>query len=283
MLKPLLEDDFPTAAALLAEGFPVRTRAFWEGGLQRLKRHAGNAACGVPLGQLLVSDGQAVGIALTPASPRLRSDGRRYNLINFSSWYIRPEHRWRAPLMLRGLVRDPEATYIDLTPTPQVEKMLVASGFSLVNAGSCIAPLPLQAALPGRGARLRELAATDTLSQTAPPMEMLLAHRELGCVPLVMEHEGGSTLFVYRPRPLRGLPAARLKYIGSHARLVRHLPVLARHLLARGLLWLTWDARDGHAAGLGTLRRDSGKWYAKGEITADCTDFIGSELCILGL
>jgi hypothetical protein len=283
MLRPLDEDDFPLAAALLAEGFPVRTRAQWDAGLQLLKRYAGNAACGVPYGRLLVVDGQAVGIALTPASERQRADGSRVTLVNFSSWYVREEHRWRAPLMLRALVADPRATYLDLTPLPQVEKILQVVGFRAVNDGTTVASLPLCAAGTAHGARVRELTDADRLPPGSPPREMLLAHRDLGCVPLLLEHEGGSTLFVYRPRPLRRMPAARLKYIGSHRLLRRHLPALARHLVARGLLFLSWDTRRGEAPRWGTVHRGWGTWYAKGEIDEDCTDFIGSELCILGV
>jgi hypothetical protein len=283
MLHALTEDHFPTAAALLAEGFPERSRAFWAHGLGRLAHHAGNGSCGVPLGALWVSDGEPVGVALTPASPRTRPDGSPRPVVNLSSWYVRPQHRWRAPLMLRALLRDPRATYVDLTPSPPVEKMLLASGFRAVGTGTTLAALPVCAVGRARGARVRPLAAGDRLGCAVPPPAVLQAHRELGCLPLVMEHEGGPTLFVCRPRAVRGLRAVRLEYVGSHQALQRHLPALARHLLARGFLCATWDTRDGAPPRAGTSQRDWGRWYARGEIENDCTDFIGTELCLLGV
>ena len=135
MLHALTENHFPTAAALLAEGFPERSRAFWSHGLGRLARHAGNASCGVPLGALWLSDGEPVGVALTPASPRTRPDGSPRPVVNLSSWYVRPPHRWRAPLMLRALLRDPRATYVDLTPSPPVGACSAGSAFPASSCG----------------------------------------------------------------------------------------------------------------------------------------------------
>lgn len=282
-LRPLEAADFPAAAALLVEGFPERSRTFWDEGLRALKRYGGNAECGVPFGQLLIAEGRPAGIALTPACWRRRGDGRRYPLVNFSSWYIRPEHRWLAGLMLRRLFSDPHATYVDLTPDARVARMLVVCGFRAVNTGTIVAALPLCAAGSGRGARVRDLWPEDELSAAAPPRPMLLAHRELGCRPLVIEHEAGRALIVYRERPVRGLPGARLMYVDSHAVLGRCLPALARFLLRRGLLMLSWDARGRKPSGLGSVHRAGGIWYALGEIDGDRTDFIGTELCILGV
>jgi hypothetical protein len=283
MLRPLDEDSFPVATALLAEGFPERTRAFWSEGLRRLHRYGGNTACGVPMGQLLFVGGEAVGVALTPASPRHRPDGRRRNLVNVSSWYVREKHRWRAPLMLRSLLADPDASYTDLTPVPQVEPILLASGFRPVSHGTLVAALPMCAIASSGRARVRELMPDDPLPPAAPPIDILLAHRDLGCVPLLMDHGGGQTLLVYRRQLVRRMPAARLTYIGSHRALQQHLPALARHLLARGILFLSWDARGARISRAGISLRHWGHWYAKGEFDEDCTDFIGSELYILGV
>ncbi|MBL8328706.1 MAG: hypothetical protein JNJ71_07615 [Rubrivivax sp.] len=284
MFRPLMEADFPAAAALLAEGFPNRSLAFWESGLNRLRVHARNQEAGVPLGLLLQHEGQLAGVALMPASLRQRADGSRYPLVNVSSWYVRPEHRLRAAPMLRAMVADKRCAYIDLTPTEEVRRMLPLFGFKTVNAGTTVGVLPLLALGSAAAARIRPLRADDVLPAQAPPLEMLLAHRELDCESVLLEHEGGQTLFVYRSRPVRRLPAARLKYIGSHAVMQRCLPVLARHLLARGFLLMSWDTRGTDAPSTASLRRrPGGLWFARGETFDDVTDFIGTELCILGV
>lgn len=283
MLRPLVPADFPTAAALLAEGFPARSLAVWEQGLQRLLRHAGNAHCGVPLGQLMQVKGEAVGVALTPATTRRRVDGSQRLLINFSSLYIRPAHSWRAAQFFRTVLADPAATYLDLTPAEHVQPMLPLFGFRQISLGSDIVALPAAALRQGGRGRLRPLLDSDELPPGAPDVALLMAHRELGCLPLLLDHAEGRTLIVYRSRPMRGVPAARLKYIGSHRQLRAHMPLLARYLLARGFMVLTWDARPELPPPAAGYRRGVLPWFARGEIDDDVTDFIGSELCILGV
>lgn len=283
MFHALTDNDFPAAAALLTEGFPERGPHFWQQGLHRLRQHAGNAAAGVPLGLLMKDGERPVGVALTPASQRHRTDGSVQTLVNVSSWYVQPTYRWRAGLMLRALVSDASRSYIDLTPTEDVARMLPVFGFRPVNRGTTVALLPMLALGRSGGARIHPLQPGDRLPDGSPPMEQLLAHRELNCWPLLLEHGTGSTLLVYRPRPLRGVPGARLKYIGSHTMLRQHLPVVARHLLARGLPLLTWDTREDDATSRAFIHRPGGIWYAKGTAFEDYTDFVGTELCILGV
>lgn len=283
MLQPLVPADFPVAAALLAEGFPARTLGFWQEGLRRIERHAGNARCGVPLGYLLRIDGEAVGVTLTPATTRRMADGAIRRVVNFSSLYLREAHRWRTVQFFRTVLSDPQTTYLDLTPAEHVRPMLPLFGFRPVSVGHDIVALPAAACGAGHGASLRALRETDALPPGAPDMAILMAHRELGCEPLLLEHPEGSTLFVYRRRPMRGVPAARLKFVGSHRALRRHLPLLARHCLARGMLVLTWDARAELPPPRLGYRRPTMPWYARGPVPDDCTDFIGSELCLLGV
>lgn len=283
MLRPLLPDDFPAAAALLTEGFPQRGEAFWQQGLQLLARHAGNRAVGVPLGMLMWDGNRPVGVALMPASPRQQLDGTQRVLVNLSSWYVQPAQRWRAALMLRAMVAEPGHTYVDLTPSGDVERMLPLFGFRAVNRGTTIALLPQLLLGPGGGARVRPLRSDDRLPDRSPTMDQLMAHRELGCHSLLLEHNGDRTLLVYRHRTIRKLPGARLKYIGSHVAMQRHLPVVARHLLARGVLMLSWDTRDEPMQGRAFVHRAGGIWYARGDTFDDCTDFVGTELCILGV
>jgi hypothetical protein len=283
MFKPLLDEDLPVASALLIEGFPERGVAFWNDGLRRMWQHAGNAAVGVPLGLLMMDGTQAVGVALTPASRRFRADGSAYTLVNLSSWYVRPQFRWRAGLMLRSMLSDPSHAYVDLTPSEDVKRMLPLFGFKPVNQGTTIAVLPAYAAGSSQGARIRPLQPTDDLPPGAPPMEMLIGHRQLNCESLVLDHPEGRTLLVYRPRRLRRLPGARLKFIGDHAVLYRHLPVVARHLLSRGMVMLSWDTRPERCPGVPLFHLPGGIWYARGENFDHCSDFIGTELCILGV
>jgi hypothetical protein len=284
MLKPLEEGDHSAAVRLLTEGFPQRNAHFWKEGMERLRRYSGNAEAGVPLGQLLLAKGEPVGVALTPASLRRGANGEPFRMINFSSWYIQPEHRYRAAMMFRQVVSDASATYLDLTPAAHVQPMLPLFGFRPMSVGMDIAATPALALQPTRGAHLRDFHPDDPLPQHAPSAQQLLVHKELGCWPLILEHAEGQTLFVYRRRPMRRVPAARLKYVGDHDVLHRHLPALARYFALRGMPALVWDAQaEQPAPQWWGYRRPAHVWYARGQLPHNCTDFIGTELCLLGV
>jgi hypothetical protein len=224
---------------------------------------------------------QPVAVALAPASVRQGADGRPRTLVNVASWYVRPQFRWRAALMLRAMLADPKAVYIDVTPTPDVARMLTLMGFRAVNVGIVLACTVGHAWRSAAGARVRELQPDDALPPDSPPREQIDWHRDLACLPLLMEHGSQRTLLIYRTKRMRGLPVARLKYIGSHDALHRHLGALARHLLAKGFVFMSWDRRTSTPDSPFNVTRSGGIWYARGGDFEDRTDFIGTELSLL--
>src|SRR5262249_42193552 len=135
MLRAIDTSNETQAIDILARGMSQRSRSFWERTLARIHAYDGNAAAKVPAGQLLMHGTSPVGVVLTPASVRSDGDGPARRMINLSSWYIDPAHRWRGPMMLRAILRDHDATFTDLTPTPAVQKILLALGFRSINSG----------------------------------------------------------------------------------------------------------------------------------------------------
>lgn len=281
MLEPVTTADLPLATQLLTEGFPERSSTFWELSLARLRQHGGNAAAGVPWGQILLERGQPVGIALTPASVRHRN-GHPQLLINLSSWYVRPSHRWRALLMLRRLVANRQATYTDFTPTPTVQRILPLVGLKAINRGLLIDCLPLHAWRGATGGEVQPLPPGADLAGFAPPAELIESHRALGCQPLLLHDAQGSQLLVLQRSTVRGLPAARVVYADSNQRWRRQLGPLARHLLRQGTVCLVSDSRGGPRPA-GALFRPRDIWFSRGDDFEDRTDLLGSELCLLPL
>ncbi|MCZ8187056.1 MAG: hypothetical protein O9308_11790 [Beijerinckiaceae bacterium] len=279
MLTPITPARASEAIALLDEGFPERGSDFWQRSLQRLFDWPGNALAGYPPGFFWLEKEQPVGILLTPASPR-RGSGDRV-VVNVSSWYLRPDVRWKAPLMLRAVFRDPGPIFTDLTPTPDVQAMLPAFGFHPVNPGIGLQLTPLLALRPGGDVRVRAWEPEDGLDGITPPPELIAHHRDRGFPTLVIEQGQARHLCVFRPFRYRSLPAAFAVFIGSHAVLPAAWPALARHLLARGCLVVQCDVRAGKPHPLAFRRR--GLWFAKGETFDDRTDHFGSELCLLDL
>jgi len=282
MLTAVTLSDLDHATDLLAEGFPARTRAFWRTSIARLVQAGGNAAAEYPLGFFLMDKDEPVGVALTPASLRQRPESEPQRVVNVSSWYVRPAHRWRAALMLRKIVSEPGSIYTDLSPTADVRTMLATFGFKAVNLGVVMHLLPALALRRGLPATVSEWQAGEPLPAGSPPPTLIESHRALGCLPLIVEGKAGRTLLVLRPKRVRRLPATQAVYVGSHAALEPHLPTLARHLLGRGLLVAQIDCRSEAATHYAGFRRN-GLWFAKGSLFEDCTDHLGTELSLFDL
>lgn len=282
MLKPIARSDFQHVIRLLLEGFPERSAEFWEAGLVRLEQCGFNQEAQVPLGFFLMEKSEPVGVALTPASLRYMPDGSGRRVINMSSWFVRREHRWRAPMMLRGMVSDPTAIYTDFTPTDDVQKMLPVFGFGAINSGILIRPLAALAMQAPSAIRVRELSATDEYAGPGISRRLIEMHRSWRCEPLLLEQGAQSWLVVWRRSRIRGIPAAEIVYAESLVALEQGLSALSRYLLLKGKLFLISEARD-PADAASRYFRARGIWFAKNDTYDDRIDRLGSELCILEL
>lgn len=261
-IRPIETGDHDLATRLLAEGFPARTADTWPELFDRMQRLGANAATGVPFGYLLMDGRRPAGVMLTPASPRTTPDGQDSLIVNLSSWYIEPALRWRAVQMLRAVLRRHEAMFTDLTATPEVRSMMLAFGFVPLNDGVVVSLLPVAAALPSPQASVAELAPGNG-TQLAPGTRRLLeSHQGIGCIAAVLQTGDGATPLLFRPRRLKGLPAAKLVYCESTAEVQAQLPAVARFLLRRGIPILVHD-HQGLPSRAGQLVRRRGLKFAR--------------------
>ncbi len=277
MLKPFGPEDRAQVLLLLQEGFPERGRAFWEKALDRLLAWPGNHAVEYPPGFFWLEKGEPVGIILTPASPRGSGDAALPPIVNVSSWYVRDTHRWKAPLMLRALFRDERVVFTDLTPTPEVQKMLPAFGFVPACDGIEWIGTPVFALRPS-AVHLERWKPGMALPPGSPPDALIAEHMAWGCTALVLEAAGARHLVVLKPMRVRGLPGARVLFAGCRAMLEAGLPALSRHMLLRGTIILLIDARSEARRGAGY--RSHGIWFARGKSFPNRTDHFGSELAL---
>jgi hypothetical protein len=288
-LEPIDRTNVGRAIAMLRQGFPDRCEAFWGRGLSRLLDLGWNRAAGVPIGYLLLTDDETVGVVLTPATVRRGPGGSTRRIINLSSWYVVPPHRWRALGMLRSVLKMHDAIYTDLTPTPEVRQVLLALGFRQLNRGLLVEPLPLTAALrQGRTVTVTDLAKAPRDAFEPDVFEVLTAHREVGCIPAALRDEEGWCPLLFKAATVRRLPAARLVYCGDNRRLARSFPAVSRFLLRRGRLVLVRDVHPDEPAPRLAAFRPVGLKFAKyadgdSDIFSNRTDFAGSELSILDL
>ncbi|MCU0817972.1 MAG: hypothetical protein MUF11_01520 [Beijerinckiaceae bacterium] len=277
MLRPFGPENATEILQLLEEGFPERGRAFWEKAIARLFAWPGNRELDYPPGFFWIDKNEPVGIILTPASPRMNGGETLRPIVNVSSWYVRETHRWKAPLMLRALFRDERVIFTDLTPTPDVQKMLPSFGFVPASGGIEWIGTPFMA-FRASAARLRRWNPGEALAAGAPPDALIAEHVAWGCMALVLEQGSARHLLVLKPIRMRGLPGARILFAGSRAALEAGLPALARFMLARGTLLLRIDARPEGRRGQGY--RPHGIWFARGDSFPDRTDHFGSELAL---
>ena len=280
MLEPIDNSNLGYAFDLLMWGFPHRSRAWWERAVERITRF--NAYCGQnSIGQFLVVKGAKVGVMLTPNSQSRDGSGRRYNVTNLSSWYVVPEHRALAPLMLREMVRDSETVFTDLSPSSNVVRLLPPLGFRPLNAGISAIALPLAALHPTRTGRMSSLEEAEPRALTSDDLILLERAVTFGATAAVLTVDCGHHPLLCVSRTVRRLPAAELIYCSDNLLLMREIRAIARFLLKQGKLVLIVDIPlDMKAPGTHFVGR--GLKFAKGACAANRTDYAGSELLLVG-
>jgi hypothetical protein len=225
--RQIQEADLGAAAALLARGFRLRTKAYWLSGLGRMGVRA--VPPGYPrYGLLLESEGRIVGAILTIYSSVPAENGFATRC-NLSSWYVEPEFRGYAPLL--ASFRDPGVTYVNISPAPNTWATIEAQGFKCVREGWFLSFPGLSRA--DKGARILPLSRAPSLPERA----LLEEHAASGCTVFVLESAGEHFPFVFAPRPLlhRAIPGIKLAYCRDFADYIRFAGAIGRYLLVRGV------------------------------------------------
>jgi hypothetical protein len=286
-LTPIEPANEENALRLLAEGFPERPLEFWRNAFARMHTTGWNAEAGVPIGQMLSSGATPVGVMLTPASMREFPDGTRRRIVNLSSWYIRTEHRWRGLAMMRRLTAEPDVIYTDVTPTPEMHKLLLAAGFRQMNRGVIAEALPVKACDIGSRSTVRDLEEAPRGAIAEALRTFLLAHRSHGGIPAALEVGGKWHPLLFKRGRWRRLPSAELLFAPSAVAVTRHMGSIARFLLRRGVLVAHRDSLLDEAPPARGLRT-RGMKFAKysphdAHLLRDRIDHAGTELGIFDL
>lgn len=277
MIAPIDDANRDQAVELLNKGFCGPSTAFWADALDRITRFGGNAAAGLPLGHLMFADDAPVGVALTIASLRAAPEGAR-TYVNFAAWYVEPQYRWRAPLMLRTLARLPCDVMTDLTPSDATTALLPTFGFEKITQGVA---LNLCAFHRG-GGEVRALTEDDASSLPDGVAALLLAHAPYRNIPALLRCRDGATVgLLFRTQRWRGLQMARVLYCGSNQRLFAHLGAVSAFLRAHGVALIKLEAPVGMELPPGWVRLGREMKFAKGAVSPDVTDYAGSELALL--
>lgn len=281
MLEPIGDANLGHTLDLLERGFPRRPRRFWEHAVERVARYNRYGGQGA-IGQLLIAGGKPAGVMLTLSGQAQRADGTPYRVTNLSSWYIDPEHRRLAPLMLSKLVRPQDVVFTDLTPSDRVIPMLPLLGFRPLNAGISAIALPIAALSRAEDVRVRDLKDCGNDVLKADTRARLERNAEFGATAAVLTDGDKHHPLLFVSRTLRRLPAAQIIYCEDNALLRKRIGAVARFLLKKGKLVLIVDIPlDRQAPGVHVLKR--GLKFAKGGCFDNRTDYAGSELLVVGL
>ncbi|MEZ5659154.1 MAG: hypothetical protein R3E83_11670 [Burkholderiaceae bacterium] len=269
-----------TAIALLREGFPQVSSGLWKRGFERLRQHPPPGGSGRD-GQLLLVDGEVAGLSLEISSRREDGDSGR-QVVNLSSWYVRPQARARALWMLSALSRRQDVTITDLSATTGVARMLPALGYRTISHQILCLPLLLLA----RGARgsARVLDADTALQASVghPLHAAFTDHRALGCLVNGIELSGRLMPLVWRPKRRMGvLRTVELIYAESLEEVLVNLPVLARALLSQGYLIAEVGAPETTVVDFSCLPYFRRR-FAKGPYPAGAIDYLYSEFVYFG-
>ena len=278
-----IEDaDLPAVTQLLAEGFPRRSRRFWERGLRRLSERT------VPqdsprYGVLLEAGDAVVGCLLLIVSEQAAGDTlvRRTNV---SSWYVKPAYRVQASMLVSVAFRQKNTTFVNISPAPHTLPILEAQGYRRYAAGQVIAaPLFVRR---HAGVRLVRFSPDDMGFGQAdlPELEMLRRHARAGCIVLLCRDGDRLEPFVFvRRRIIRTIvPAAQLLWCRDMAAFERYAGTLGRHLLRLGRFAVSVDA-NGPMRGLpGVWRPGNAPKYFRGPDRPRLGDLADTELVYLG-
>lgn len=277
--REIADVDHHAVVNLLAEGFPVRSGERWAGALKRLSDDA--TLSGFPrYGYMLESAGQPVGVLLLIfASIMERGDAAIR--CNVSSWYVRPDFRSYAPLLVSNAIRRRDVTYFNVSPAPHTLPVLEAQGYSRYCDGLLLT-LPL---LCRRSSDAQVRKITSGVSTHLPAVEetLLLRHSAYGCIALLCVSHDGVFPFVFAPcrasiKRARA-PYARLVYCRDAGDFIRFARPLGLFLARCGFLLVMIDS-NGRGAELPGFYLPNRPKYFKGPHKPRLGDLAYSEVAL---
>jgi hypothetical protein len=267
---------------LLARGFPVHDREFWLKALAQLARHEPPA--GLPkYGYLLAMGDEVVGALLLICST-LRTGGAATTRCNLSSWYVDPEFRAYAPMLVARAIRHKDVTYTNVSPAPHTRPIIEAQGFSRYSDGVFVAITALNGLFRGRIAKVIDAAEQADIACDPFDREVLLQHAALGCDSVWCVAAGQASPFVFRPRLVKGrIPCAQLIYCRDVNDFVRFAAPIGRFLARRGKFFVVIDANGPIPGLVGWYQRGKMPKYYKGPQRPRLGDLAYTEYALLGV
>lgn len=276
-LREIVESDLTAIAELLNRGFPFRSTDYW---LRGLRRHASRPRpSGYPaFGYCLDSAGAPVGVILLLFSEVL-AGSETIVRCNVSSWYVEPEFRAFASLLVKSATRDKNVTYFNITPAPHTWSTVEAQGFSVYCRGQMYGALALSKPMPD--ATVEPFSERHAATVTPHEADLLRQHASFGCLSVVVRDRAACHPFVFQKHRVKNLvPVHRLLYCRDIADLRRFAGNLGGFLARRGSLLVRFDANGPVPGIVGWYSEKRGRKYAKGPTPPPLGDLAFTEAAL---
>ncbi|MGO9133931.1 MAG: acyl-CoA acyltransferase [Methylovirgula sp.] len=271
-VRQIEESDTNAVVALLLRGFSERTADYWYQAMERLrKRHLPGEFPRFGFG--ITDDGVLKGVLLIIFSKTDTGDIRA----NASSWYVEPNYRLFANMLLAQALRIPNVTFVNVSPNPSTLKTIGMQGFVPYVGGTYVA---LAALAPiRRGAALSRVAAADDDDAST-----LQYHASLGCLSYEVRYKGETFPFVFLPRLAHrsGFKFAQLVYCRDPDDFRRFAGPLGRQLLKQGYLFVILDANGPVDGLIGHYFEGRKVKCFRGEVPPRLGDLTETELVLFG-
>lgn len=281
----ITDDDREAVAALLREGFPGHRAGYWEDGLGRLRQRT--LPEGLPrYGYCLDTGGGIVGVILLIAAMR-EVDGATVPFINVASWYVVPDYRAYAQLLVSVALRNKAATYTNVTPAPHTWPIIENQGYTKYCNGLFIAAAALKPAVAGVSITDFGNLAHEATVLAMPDYGLLQRHHGMGCRVLIVKEGERLSGYVFRRYRIRSgripLPAMLLLHGPDRDQLVRIAGNLGRWFLREATVFLVMDA-NGPVAGLTGFHTEvRGRKYYRGAHAPALCSLADTEFAVFGV
>jgi hypothetical protein len=278
-IRPLEDSDQQSVVTLLTEGFMRRNYNYWMNCWRYLQSQF------VPsdqprFGWGMEQEGVLVGVILNLWRPQERCMAGR-PVANLSSWYVKPEYRSFAAMLLARASRDPNVTYLNVSAAKPTVKICEAFGFQMYSRGQALAiPLLSVGKSSSKVFRFGTQAARLSKVQT----DLVESHLAFGCVALVGEIDGQQTPLLFVKRKVRGyIPALQLIYTENDQVIRRLIHSLGFELLKLGQIFVILDADEKLDYAVSKFFADTGARYFKGPAKPRAGDMSYTEIPAFGL
>ena len=185
-----------------------------------------------PFGFVLLHDDQIVGFIGCIWADRV-INGSIHRFCNLSNWCVLSQFRRQSLDLFFAILRSRNVTFTDLSPIPEIEKLLVGLRFQVVNLRKWFTIPGLH--LLGTLQKTRIIANLEKIPDYLDPQDLKIFrdHQNIGCLHTVLADGHGVGYVVSRKRKRKNLIFSEILYTSDRAMLRRNFERVKLSILRR--------------------------------------------------